>query len=476
VLIRLTALLVALGLVAGGGASSEGGGDRADAAGTPSVAGAEGIGDPYFPRDGNGGIDVRSYEIHDRYRFGGRLTGWTRVRLRTTETLSSFDLDFLLPVSRVRLSTGRSTFDRPSRHELRTVPTRPIPEGATVEVLVRYGGRPGGHAYAGESNWSATAHEAEAVNEPHMAPWWFPSNDHPLDKARMDLHLTVPRDRQVVSNGRLLGVRRTARLATYHWGHAGPMATYLAFFVAGRFDVQRGRAHRLPYYLAVSRELPRGMRRAAMRGLEHTPAVVAWLRHQLGAYPFGSTGGVVTALDPGFSLENQTRPVYPRAVSNDLMVHELAHQWFGDSVSVRRWSDVWLNEGFATYMEHRWTEAHGGESTSTWLHGVYDSEPDTSSFWDGVVSDPGSGIAQRFAFNVVYQRGGMPLAALRNVIGEPTFATLVQRWTRQNRYGHGTTDAFEALAEKVSGQDLTGFFDAWVRSSAKPDATAANGL
>jgi aminopeptidase N len=137
---------------------------------------------------------------------------------------------------------------------------------------------------------------------------------------------------------------------------------------------------------------------------------------------------------------------------------------------------VWLNEGFATYMEHRWAEAHGGESTSAWLHALYDSEPGTSSFWDGVVSDPGSGIAQLFAFNVVYQRGGMTLAALRNVIGKPTFATLVRRWTRQNRYGHGSTDAFEALAEKVSGQDLTAFFDAWVRRSGRPDATTANGL
>jgi aminopeptidase N len=287
----------------------------------------------------------------------------------------------------------------------------------------------------------------------------------------MDLYLTVPRDRQVVSNGRMLGVRRTARLATYHWGHAGPMATYLAFFVAGRFDVQRGSAHRLPYYLAVSRELPRGMRRAAMRGLEHTPAVVAWLRHQLGAYPFGSTGGVVTALDPGFSLENQTRPVYPRAVSNDLMVHELAHQWFGDSVSVRRWSDVWLNEGFATYMEHRWTETHGGISTRRWLHEEYAAQP--ASFWQLEVDDPGADAMFDWP---VYQRGAMTLAALRVRIGSDTFAHLLRRWTSDHRHGHGTTAGFEALAEQLSGQDLASFFDAWLHQPTQPAATADNGL
>ncbi len=157
------------------------------------------------------------------------------------------------------------------------------------------------------------------------------------------------------------------------------------------------------------------------------------------------------------------------------MVHELAHQWFGDSVSVHHWRDVWLNEGFATYMEHRWTETHGGESTSTWLHDTYDSS--SSGFWERRRQPtPDPAIDELFAFPVVYQRGAMTLAALRNVIGTQTFTTLLRRWTHQNRYGHGTTDAFEALAEKVSGQDLTAFFDAWVRQSGQPDATAENGL
>jgi aminopeptidase N len=252
------------------------------------------------------------------------------------------------------------------------------------------------------------------------------------------------------------------------------MATYLAFFVAGHFQVKTGTARHLPYYLAVSRELPKAQRRAAMRQLTHTPDIVHWLQKQAGPYAFQSTGGVITSLDPGFSLENQTRPVYPRGVFRLLMVHELAHQWFGDSVSVHHWKDVWLNEGFATYMEHRWIETHGGESTSQWLHEEYDAE--SGGFWNGMVSDPGSSIDDLFSDAVVYERGAMTLAALRNVIGTKTFAVLAQRWTRENRYGHGSTGSFEALAEKVSGQDLTSFFDHWVRSAGKPGATAANGL
>ncbi len=276
-LIRLATVLVALGLVTGGASVRPMGAAPALAA-APSGTGAPGIGDPYFPEDGNGGIDVLSYDIHDAYRFTGRLSGWTRLTLRTTERLRSFDLDFLLPVSSVRLSTGPATFDRPTHHELRITPQHAIPAGTKVRVAVRYDGRPARYAYAGESNWVADASEAEAVNEPHMAPWWFPANDHPLDKARMDLHITVPADRQVVANGRLLGVRRDAGHATYHWSGGGPMATYLAFFVAGRFVIRQGTSHHLPYYVAVSRQLDPGARRAALKGLLRTPAIVAWLQ------------------------------------------------------------------------------------------------------------------------------------------------------------------------------------------------------
>ncbi len=480
-LTRIAAVLAALGLVAGGTAVlRHGSGDdeavAATAPAAPADAGSDGIGDPYFPLDGNGGINVLSYDVRDRYRFAtGRLSGRTVVTLRTTQQLSSFDLDFLLPVSDVRLSTGKATFSVPEHHELRITPKHRIPAHTRLRATITYAGKPGQYSYAGESNWVASSHEVEAVNEPHMAPWWFPSNDHPLDKARMSIRVTVPGDQQVVSNGRLIGVRRHAGLATYHWGGGSPMATYLAFFVAGHFQIRSGTAHGLPYYLAVSRQLPLSMRQAAMKGLSRTPDIVHWLQQQVGPYAFKTTGGVVTSLDPGFSLENQTRPVYPRQVFQLLMVHELAHQWFGDSVSVHHWHDVWLNEGFATYMEHRWTETHPhGESTSTWLHRMYNTQSD--SFWNGVVSDPGSSTSELFRDSVVYQRGGMTLAALRNVIGGRAFTELLRRWTHQHRHANGTTDAFEALAEKISGQDLTSFFDEWVRQPGPPDNTPENGL
>jgi aminopeptidase N len=251
------------------------------------------------------------------------------------------------------------------------------------------------------------------------------------------------------------------------------MATYLAFFVAGRFEVRTGTAHGLPYHLAVSRDLPRRQRTAAMRGLLNTSATVHWLSRHLGPYPFPQTGGVVTSLDPGFALETQTRPTYPRGVSRLLMVHELAHQWFGDSVSVRHWADVWLNEGSATFMEQLWNEEHGGPSTSAWLRATYGSLPEGAPFWELPVADPGPDDLFDWP---VYDRGAMALAALRRRIGDADFAQLLRAWTSTHRHGHGSTAQFEALAADVSGQDLTSFFDAWLVQPARPADSAANGL
>jgi aminopeptidase N len=155
------------------------------------------------------------------------------------------------------------------------------------------------------------------------------------------------------------------------------------------------------------------------------------------------------------------------------MVHELAHQWFGDSVSVHHWADVWLNEGSATFMEQLWNEEHGGRSTSAWLRATYESQPAGAPFWELPVADPGPADLFDWA---VYDRGGMTLAALRRRIGNDDFSRLLKAWTARHRHGHGSTAQFEALAVGVSGQDLTSFFDAWLVQPVRPAPTPANGL
>ncbi len=439
-------------------------------------AGAAGVGDPYFPLDGNGGIDVLHYDVRDAYDFGsGVLSGRTTLKVRATQDLSRFNLDFLLPVDRVRVNGKDASFGRKGRHELRITPARPLRAGDVFRVRVRYAGSPGEASYRDERNWLANGREVVTMNEPHMAPWWFPANDHPSDKARMDVRITVPRQHKVVSNGLPVSRRVKGGLAVSHWRSAEPMAPYLAFFAAGAFTVRKGSLDGRPWIVAVSKQLTPLVRQAGLDLLLDSASITAWLEDRLGPYPFASTGGVMTGLNPGFALETQGRPVYSAAGTGatGLVVHELAHQWFGDSVAVRRWRDVWLNEGFATFMEVYWAETHGGSSGDQFLEDSYESKRDVAEFWALRIDDPGA--ADLFDGRI-YHRGAMALQALRNRIGEEQFWTLLTTWLSSREGGHGTVPELVALAEAVSGQDLGTFFDTWLHSTVRPAKTLANGF
>ncbi len=438
--------------------------------------GAAGVGDPYWPLDGNGGIDVRHYDIRNTYRFAtGRLSGATTVTLRATHDLSRFRLDFLLPVTGVTVDGVAAGFERPHPHELVIVPVAPVLQGQVVDVRVTYAGMPGSYSYAGESNWLAGGSEVVAMNQPHMAPWWFPANDHPRDKATYDVRITGPRDYNVVSNGLPAGRTVSGSTATMHWRATDPMSSYLAFFALGRFQVARGTRDGLPYYLAVSKRLPDGRQASAMRLLRRSSAITAFLAQRVGRYPFESTGGLVTSLGVGFALENQTRPTYPAVSEHDvyLLVHELAHQWFGDSVAVGRWRDIWLNEGIATFFEIVHDAATGGASARSWLRNTYDAYRGNAAFWRLNIADPGP---RHIFASQVYNRGAMATQALRNRVGERAFWRILRTWVRERHDGVGTSPAFEALAERVSGRQLDGFFDAWLRAPRPPARTRANGL
>jgi aminopeptidase N len=478
---RLAAVaLLAVGLAIGPADATPVGAPAAGSAGTvvDPGPGSAGIGDAYFPKDGNGGYDVVHYDIHDRYGFDtGRLTGWTLVTARATEDLSRFNLDLVLNPTAVTVDGARAKF-RHIGHELVVTPAKPVAKGARFAVRVDYRGRPGRVRHDGERPWFANRSEVIAIGEPHIAAWWFPANDHPRDKAAFDIHITVPRDKQVLANGERVGepVVRGER-ATTHWRITEPISTYLAFFAAGRFRVEQGIRDGLPFTIAVSKRYSSDLEETGLRLLRRTPAIVAWLTRQFGPYPYSSTGGVMTWLDTGFALENASRPTYPflgwGASARDVVVHELAHQWFGDAVSVHRWRDIWLNEGFASWVEWRYAEAHGGVPAQDRLLRRHRSTPARSSFWNLQIGRPG---AQHLFAWPVYGRGAMTLQALRHRVGEADFNRLLRSWVRLHRGGTASGAQFERLAEQVSGKQLDGFFDAWLRTSGKPARTAANGL
>lgn len=446
--------------------------------------GAEGIGDAYYPEDGNGGIDVVHYAIDLTYAFDPvRLSGSTTLTVRAKQDLSSFDLDFLLPVDSVQVDGVDARYAKPSKHELAITPATPVAKGTEVTVVVSYDADPSAVDWAnpadpsGESNWLASANEVVAMNEPHMAPWWFPSNDHPRDKATFDISITTDATKTVVANGELQGDPVVAGdQATTTWQMNQPMATYLAYFAAGDFTVSKGTtSDGIGWYTAVSERFPTDQQATYRQIVNRSGAITSWLQGELGRYPFGSTGGVVTSLNAGFALENQSRPTYSGGISKGTEVHELSHMWFGDSVSVQRWRDIWLAEGFATYMELRYREDHGGPSTARSLERWYQYWRTAPGFWQVDVTDPGATIGRLFD-PAVYDRGAMALAALRTKIGKRAFDRLLRNWAADHRFGNATVRMFEEAAAKAAGHDLGRFFRVWLRAPRPPAHTVANGF
>ena len=466
--LRRTTLVVALALaIPVGGAAA-----------APGTVGAPGIGDPYYLDYGNGGYDVGHYGISVSYDPAtDGLAGATHVVARATQRLTRFDLDFVLPVSSVTVD-GTSATHRSSTHELVVTPRRAIAAGDRFDVVVRYAGHPASVSDGGISPWIRTADGAAAIGEPEIAAWWYPSNDHPRDKATYDVSIAVPKTLEAIGNGRLVSADFSGSRRVWHWRETKAMATYLAFFVVGQLDLTRSTTSAgLPVLTAVAAG---GGAEAdhATADLARSSEIVDFEARRWGPFPFDALGGVAVDADFGFALENQTRPTYTRSfwrAGSDVyvVVHELAHQWFGDSVSVHSWRDIWLNEGFATFTEWLWSEAHHEGTAADLFAQTYAAHPADDAFWTTTIGDPGIG---REFVGAVYDRGAMTLQALRTRIGEAAFRTTMRAWAAQHRYRDGSIAQFITLAERVSRVDLGSFFWQWLYTAKRPAATRANGF
>ncbi|MGC5360495.1 M1 family metallopeptidase [Streptomyces sp. DT24] len=442
------------------------------------TAGAPGIGDPYYPASGNGGYDVSHYDLRLKYQpKTDLLEGTATLLATTTQELSRFNLDFGLDVSEVRVNGRTAGFARSGAQELEITPDAVLPKGKAVSVVVRYAGKPSELKVNGWTAWARTPDGGIAAQEPESAVWWFPSNDHPLDKATYDISVSVPDGTQAISNGVLVSQSSKLGWTRFNWRSDKPQATYLTTLAVGKFDITTDRtADGLPVLNAYSKDLG-GNAGAARASVERTAEVAEWLTDLFGPYPFNALGGYVPNVPSSFALETQTRPFYsPKQFANgsnvSVVVHELAHQWYGDSVSVHGWKDIWLNEGFARYSQWLWSE-HEGEGTAQELADyTYALHPADDAFWTVRPGDPGPDDQFDAA---VYDRGALALQALRGKVGDRTFFALLKGWPTEHAYGNAKVSDFVAYAERVSGKPLAGFFDTWLYRPVKPAAPAVAG-
>ena len=434
------------------------------ASAAPTTGGA-GVGDPYFPLAGNGGYHVRHYGLTLRYDPASqRLDGQAVLTARATQRLTRFDLDLKgLTITALTVDRANAAYRRDGQ-ELIVTPRRALAEGHDFRVAVTYHGTPRQVTDPDGSpdGWIRTDDGAFVAGEPQGAMTWFPANNHPLDKSSYDFTLTVPADRAAVANGVYLGKHTAAGRTTYRWRQSEPMAAYLATATIGKFDIERyTTGDGIQVYNAVD---PREAT-AAAPVLKQLPSVLKWESKLFGPYPFRAAGSIVDHADVGYALETQTRPLYDAAPDLATLVHENAHQWFGDSVSLTTWKDIWLNEGFATYAEWLYSEQHGGKSAQQTFDALY-ARPASDSLWAFPPGDPGSG-ANIFG-TPVYARGAMTLHELRRAVGDRVFLRILRDWATAHRGGHGTTAGFVALAERESGKNLDELFHTWLATKGKP--------
>jgi aminopeptidase N len=433
--------------------------------------GAPGIGDPYFPDMGNGGYDVQHYDLALSVDMTAEtIQAEAEISARSLQTLGRFDLDLKgFDISSVEVNGVVATFSR-EQSELVITPSDMIPEGSDFTVDIQYGGTPVNETQKSSGDyvdgWNFYPGGVIVAGEPGGAETWFPSNNHPSDKATYAFRITVDQPFVVAANGVLRG-RTEGENGTwvYDWVMAEPMASYLATIAISNFSVLETTSPKgVPIRNYVDADLPA----AVAQPLQVLPAALDFFSSLFGTYPFDACGAVIHEFPLYFSLEDQTLIIFGDTFINDLVVvHELSHQWFGDSVSLKDWKDIWLNEGFASYAESLWLEHTQG--VGAMRLDLIRRYRDSASLPAGqaiLIGDPGP---DHLFDQPVYDRGALTLHALRLTVGDDVFFQILRGYFKRYRDGNATTADFIAIAEETSGRDLTDFFQAWLYSSPLPD-------
>jgi aminopeptidase N len=441
-------------------------------AAAPTI-GAPGAGDPYFPRQGNGGYTVDHYQLSITYNPTTQfLFGHTVIQARARQRLTRLDLDLRrnLHVRSVLVNGAAAQFAQPRAQvqELVITPTATLHRGQAFTVDVRYRGHP--HRVVDPDGSSdgfiLTGDGAFVASEPQGSPSWFPVNDTPRDKATYEVSIKIPERLTAVSNGRLVGTTTADGWKTWSWRLDWRVSSYLVTATIGRFEVRTGTTRSgIPYFNAVAP----AEASTALPVLRRLPAILEYFSKKYGRYPFGQAGAIVDhAHFVGYALETATRPLFDRAPNVLTLAHELAHQWYGDDVTLRHWRDIWLNEGFAEFSSWLWDEHRGGMTAQQHLRRLLNEPASNTDVWLPPPGNPGS-AANIFAGSV-YDRGAGALQALRHKLGSRTFFRIMRGWLKAHAWGNARVGQFTAYAERVSGLDLSHFFYEWLYKNGRPSA------
>ncbi|MEV0388512.1 M1 family metallopeptidase [Nonomuraea sp. NPDC050643] len=417
----------------------------------------------YFPGHGDHRYGVTHYDLRLAYRVAAnRLDGTARLTVSAAEPLGVLDLDF----GRFRI-LGVSVDDLAARYvhargKLRVTPPRPLPAGAQAVVEVRYAGSPVPvPSRWGGLGWEELTDGALVAGQPIGAPSWFPCNDRPGDKASYRISVTTASPYQVIANGVLVARRRGAGTTTWIYDQAEPMATYLASVQIGRYQLSDVDGVRLAHPARLATRVRHDFGRQG--------EMMALFEELFGPYPFSGYIVVVADDDLEIPVEAQGMSIFGRnhadgvRGSERLVAHELAHQWFGNSLTVACWNDIWLQEGFATYAEWLWSQASGGLPTAG--HAQRWHQRLAMLPQDFVLADPGAGV---LFDDRVYKRGALTLHALRHAVGDEVFVPALRAWATEHRHGTVTTREFAAHVQRHTSRPVVPLLSAWLYDKPLP--------
>ncbi|MFG2298019.1 M1 family metallopeptidase [Streptomyces sp. NPDC048603] len=439
-----------------------------------------GIGDPLFPELGNPGYDVIAYDLSLTYRDNtSALDAVTVIDARSRQRLDRINLDFTHGKVESAVVNGLPAQFATAGEDLVLTPERPVPAGAPVRITVRHTSDPSGR---GDGGWVPTQDGLAMANQADAAHRVFPCNDHPADKAYFTFRITAPAGKTAVANGLPVAAPRTsgsgaAATTTWTYRTLHPMATELAQVSIGDSAVVRRTG---PHGLPLRDVVPAADRERLEPWLKKTPGHLAWMEERVGRYPFETYGVLIANAATGFELETQTLSFferglfttdgYPEWYVEAVMVHELAHQWFGDSVTPRTWSDLWLNEGHATWYEALYADHLGKYPLERRMREAYQR----SDQWRAAggppaaprLPEPGRKIS--LFRPVVYDGSALVLYALRQEVGTAVFERIQRRWVSRHADGVAGTADFTALASAEAGRDLTAFLHPWLYGKTTP--------
>ncbi|NLG54609.1 MAG: M1 family metallopeptidase [Rhodococcus sp.] len=425
--------------------------------------------DPYLPQNGNKGYRVSRYELEIQYRVASnRLTGKASITAVTTTVLSRFSLDLAshFAVSKVYVNGSRVAKHALRAGKLTITPRTKLPVGAALSITIHYQGTPAPiRSVWGEVGWEELSEGSLVASQPNGAASWFPCDDHPSSKASYRISITTDSPYYALANGTLRERKVRASQTTWVYEQAEPMAAYLATIQIGPYERLTITQQPVPIHAV----LPSRLTKPFAHDFARQAQIMDVFTELFGPYPFPDYTVVVTDDPLDIPIEAQGLSIFGanhldgHRGSERLVAHELAHQWFGNSLTIGQWRDIWLHEGFACYAEWLWSEQSGGPIAHDLAAQAYDGLARKPQ--DLLVGDPGAAL---MFDDRVYKRGAITLHKLRARLGDENFFALLRDWTQRYRYTTVTAEMFTDLAARYTDGPLRDLWTSWLYEKELP--------